>query len=122
MLLTGATDTAVFEVYIEKVLVPSLHPGEVVVMDNLSAHKGERVRELIEASGCELWYLSSYSPDLSPIEEAFSKLKHLLRKAEARTCQALEKAIAEALELITPQDAKDYFAHCAYGATVAQAQ
>ena len=122
MLLTGATDTAAFEVYIEKVLVPSLHPGEVVVMDNLSAHKSERVRKLIEAIGCELWYLPSYSPDLSPIEEAFSKLKHLLRKAEARTREALEKAIAEALELITHEDATGYFSHCSYGVAVAQAQ
>jgi transposase len=122
MLLTGATDTAAFEVYIEKVLVPSLHPGEVVVMDNLSAHKSERVRKLIEAIGCELWYLPSYSPDLSPIEEAFSKLKHLLRKAEARTREALEKAIAEALELITHEDATGYFSHCGYGVAVAQAQ
>ena len=121
MLLTGATDTAAFEVYIEKVLVPSLHPGEVVVMDNLSAHKSERVREFIEASGCELWYLPSYSPDLSPIEEAFSKLKHLLRKAEARTCEALEKAIAEALDRITHEDATGYFSHCGYGVAVARA-
>ena len=121
MLLTGATDTAAFEVYIEKVLVPSLHPGEVVVMDNLSAHKSERVRKLIEATGCELWYLPSYSPDLSPIEEAFSKLKHLIRKAEARTREALEKAIAEVLDRITHDDATGYFSHCGYGVAVARA-
>ena len=81
----GATTGIVFfETYIEKVLVPSLRRGQVVVMDNLSAHKGERVRELVESAGCELLYLPPYSPDFSPIEEAFSKVKALLRKAQAR--------------------------------------
>ena len=81
----GATTRIVFEAYIEKVLLPSLRRGQVVVMDNLSAHKGERVRGLLESAGCEPLYLPSYSPDFSPIEEAFSKLKGLLRKAEARS-------------------------------------
>ena len=80
----GATTAAVFEAYIEKVLLPSLRHGQVVVMDNLSAHKGERIRELLESAGCELLYLPPYSPEFSPIEVAFSKLKGLLRKAEAR--------------------------------------
>ena len=93
MTLEGATDRLAFEAYLEQVLTPSLEPGKVVVMDNLSAHKGKRVRALIEAYGCELWYLPAYSPDLSPIEEAFSKLKGLLRRAEARTREALEDAI-----------------------------
>ena len=93
MTLEGATDRLAFEAYLEQVLTPSLEPGKVVVMDNLSAHKGKRVRALIEACGCELWYLPAYSPDLSPIEEAFSKLKGLLRRAEARTREALEDAI-----------------------------
>ncbi len=115
MVLTGATNTAVFQAYVERVLAPSLEPGQVVAMDNLSAHKGQRVRELIEARHCELWYLPSYSPDLSPIEEAFSKLKGGLRKAEARSREALETAIASGLEAITPNDARSYFAHCGYG-------
>ncbi len=137
MLLTGATDSAAFEAYIERVLVPSLMPGKVVVtreacsregraetrkMDNLSAHKRPRIRELIEAQGCELWYLPAYSPDLSPIEEAFSKLKQGLRKAEARTRAVLERAIAAALDEITPEDAAGYLAHCGYGTAVGTAQ
>ncbi len=122
MLLTGAADTAAFEAYIERVLVPSLCAGQVVVMDNLSAHKSERVRQLIEERECQLWYLPSYSPDLSPIEEAFSKLKQLLRRAEARTRETLETAIVEALELITARDARGYFAHCGYGTTLTHAQ
>ena len=115
MLLTGATDTAAFEMYVERMLAPSLVAGKVVVMDNLSAHKSERVKELIEARGCELWYLPSYSPDLSPIEEAFSKLKALLRKARARTREALEAVIAQALDAITASDARGYLSHCGYG-------
>ncbi len=87
-------------------------------MDQLSAHKSERVRELIEGAGCEVWYLPSYSPDLSPIEQAFSKLKALLRRAEARTQQALEAALAEALDAISSSDALAYFAHCGYGTKV----
>jgi transposase len=85
----GSTTTAVFEAYLEQVLSPSLGPGQVVVMDNLSSHKGSRTRELIEERGCELIYLPPYSPDLNPIEEAFAKLKALLQRAGARTCEAL---------------------------------
>ncbi len=114
MLLEGATDTAAFEVYVEHVLAPELRPGPVVVIDNLSAHKRERVRTLLEARGCELWFLPAYSPDLSPIEQAFSKLKALIRRAEARTRDALYEAIATALELITPSDAQGYFRHGGY--------
>jgi len=106
MLLEGATDTAAFEAYVEQVLVPALAPGKIVVLDNLSAHKSPRVRTLIEAQGCEVWFLPSYSPDLSPIEEAFSKLKVLLRRAEARTRDALHAAIATGLEQITAVDAQ----------------
>ncbi len=115
MLLEGATDSAAFEAYVQQVLVPALAPGKVVVLDNLSAHKRPRVRTLIEAQGCEVWFLPSYSPDLSPIEEAFSKLKALLRRAEARTREALHAAIAKALEQISACDAQGYFAHCGYG-------
>lgn len=114
MVLTGATDTAAFLAYLERVLAPALTPGKVVLMDNLSAHKAEGVRRLIEGKGCQLWYLPSYSPDLSPIEEAFSKLKGLLRTAGARTREALEAAIAEALEAISTSDARGYFTHCGY--------
>jgi transposase len=85
----GTTNKAVFEAYVERVLAPSLRPGQAVVMDNLSAHKSEEARELIEARGCELLFLPPYSPDYNPIEEAFSKIKGLLRKAQARTKEAL---------------------------------
>ena len=98
----GATTRVLFEAYIEKVLVPSLGRGRVVIIDNLlSAHKGERIRELVESAGCELLYLPPYSPDFSPIEEAFSKVKGLLRKAEARSREALVKAMGEALDTVT---------------------
>ncbi len=114
MTLRGATDRAAFEVYVERVLAPTLTAGQVVVMDNLSAHKGERVRQLIEDRGCQLWFLPSYSPDLSPIEEAFSKLKALLRKAQARSRESLQAAIAQALDAITPSDARAFLKHCGY--------
>ncbi len=110
----GATTSAVFETFVERVLAPTLRKGQVVVMDNLSAHKGERVRELIERRGCELLYLPSYSPDLNPIEEAFSKMKDLLRKAEARSREALLEAIGAALSAITDRDARGFFEHCGY--------
>ena len=98
----GATDREVFEAYVEEVLAPSLRSGQIVVMDNLSAHKGHRVRELIKERGCELLYLPPYSPDLNPIEEAFSKLKGILRKVEARSREALIEAMGRALEAINP--------------------
>ncbi len=88
MAVEGATTKAVFEAYVEQALCPSLSAGQVVVMDNLSAHKGGRVRELVEGRGCELVYLPPYSPDLNPIEEAFSKVKGLMRRAKARTREA----------------------------------
>ena len=114
----GATTSAVFEAYVEQVLAPTLRKGQVLVMDNLSAHKGERVRELIEERGCELIYLPSYSPDFNPIEEAFSKIKGLIRKAEARTREgtreALVEAIASALSAVTTEDARGFFEHCGY--------
>ncbi len=110
----GATTRIVFEAYIEKVLVPSLRHGQVVVMDNLSAHKGERVRELVESAGCELLYLPPYSPDFSPIEEAFSKVKCLIRKAEARSREALVEAMGKALDAVTARDARSFFEHCGY--------
>ncbi len=110
----GGTTKAVFEGYVELVLAPSLCPGQVVVMDNLSAHRGEVVRELVEARGCEVLFLPSYSPDFSPIEEAFSKLKALLRREKARTKEALVEALGRALDAITLKDARGWFAHCGY--------
>jgi len=112
----GATTQVVFEAYLEKGLVPSLQRGQVVVMDNLSAHKGERVRELIESVGCELLYLPPYSPDFSPIEEAFSKVKGLMRKAETRSRKALVGAMGKALDAVSAQDARGFFEHCGYRA------
>ena len=110
----GNATKAVFEAYVERVLAPSLSPGQVVVMDNLSAHKGERVRELVEERGCEVLFLPPYSPDMNPIEEAFSKVKGLLRKAESRTREALIEAIGRALDAVTAQDARGFFGHCGY--------
>jgi transposase len=114
----GATTSAVFEAYMEQVLAPTLRKGRVVVMDNLSAHKGERIRQLIEERGCFLIYLPSYSPDLNPIEEAFSKIKRLVRKAEARTKEALLEAIGWALSAVTSADARGFFEHCGYRMSV----
>jgi transposase len=101
----GATTRAVFEAYVEQALVPNLSAGQVVVMDNLSAHKGARIRELVEGRGCELRYLPPYSPDLNPIEEAFSKVKGILRKAQARTRETLIETMGPALAAVSPSDA-----------------
>jgi transposase len=114
MCVKGATDSQTFEVYVEHFLAPTLQQGQVVVFDNLGAHKPRRVRELIEARGAEILFLPSYSPDLNPIEEAFSKIKGILRKLGARTHEALLEAIANALSAITPQDAAGWFNHCGY--------
>jgi transposase len=110
----GSTTSVVFEAYVERVLAPTLRKGWVVVMDNLSAHKGERIRAMIEQRGCELLYLPSYSPDLNPIEESFSKIKRLVRKAEARTKEALIEAIGSALSAVSSRDAHRFFEHCGY--------
>lgn len=114
----GATTAAVFETYVERVLAPTLRKGQVVVMDNLSAHKGEKVRELIEGRGCELLYLPPYSPELNPIEEAFSKIKGLMRKAEARSREALLEALGAAISALSAQEARGFFEHCGYRAMV----
>jgi transposase len=110
----GATNREVFETYVERVLAPRLRPGQVVVMDNLTAHKGERVRELIEGRGCQLIYLPPYSPDFNPIEEAFAKIKGLVRKSEARSREALVDAIGKGISMVTAEDARGFFAHCGY--------
>jgi transposase len=114
MLLEGATNAAAFEIYLEQILLPSLAAGQIVIMDNLSAHKGARVRQLIEERGCQLLFLPASSPDFSPIEETFSKIKTFLRRVGARTREALEEAIAQALETVTSQHAHGWFAHCGY--------
>jgi transposase len=110
----GATTKAVFETYVERVLAPTLKPGQIVVMDNLSSHKNSRIRELIEDRGCELLYLPAYSPDLNPIEEAFAKLKALMRRAGARTREALLEAMGRALDAVTASDARGFFEHRGY--------
>ncbi len=116
--VTGTINATVFEAYLEQVLLPHLRPGRIVVMDNLSAHKSERVRELIEAAGCEVLYLPPYSPDFNPIEEAFSKIKGILRKAQARTREALVEAMGKALDAITVRDVRGFFQHCGYRTVV----
>ncbi len=110
----GSTTRGVFEAYLEGALAPSLRPGQTVVVDNLSAHKGGRVKEIVEAAGCELAYLPPYSPDLNPIEQAFAKVKGLLRRAEARTREALVEAMGLALDAVTASDARGFLAHCGY--------
>jgi transposase len=110
----GATNREVFETYVERVLAPRLRPGQVVVMDNLTAHKGDKVKELIEEQGCKLIYLPPYSPDFNPIEEAFSKIKGLVRKSEARSREALVDAIGKGISMVTAEDAGGFFAHCGY--------
>lgn len=111
MTIEEATDGDIFLAYLEQVLGPKLRPGNVVVMDNLSAHKVAGVEQLIQAAGAELLYLPPYSPDLNPIEKAWAKLKQLLRSAKARTAEALHQAIAELLPQITPQNAQAWFRH-----------
>jgi transposase len=110
----GPTTAVVFEAYVEKVLAPSLRHGQIVVVDNLGAHKGESVRELIEKRGCQLLYLPPYSPDYNPIEEAFSKIKGALRKAQARTREALIEALGVAISAVTARDAHGFFEHGGY--------
>ena len=114
MILEGASDTLAFECYIEQVLAPSLKTGQIVVMDNLSSHTGPKVLQAIQARGCQVRFLPAYSPDLSPIEEAFSKFKGFLRRVGARTREDLFEAISAALEVITPHDALGWFTHCGY--------
>jgi transposase len=110
----GSTTRGVFEAYLEHVLAPTLIAGQRVVMDNLSAHKGGRVKEIVEGAGCELLYLPPYSPDFNPIEQAFSKVKGLLRRAEARTRESLIEAMGCALRTVSARDARGFFGHCGY--------
>ena len=106
-----------FQLYIEKVLVPTLQPGDIVIMDNLGSHKGNAVRRAIRAAGARLFYLPKYSPDLNPIEQVFSKLKHLLRKEQARTTDAICEAIGKLLQAFTPNECANYFQNAGYDQT-----
>jgi transposase len=114
MHLPGAADTEAFVTYIGEVLCPTLKQGDIVVMDNLAVHKSPRVMALVEAVGAEVRYLPAYSPDLNPIEKMWSKIKALLRSAEARTAEELDQAISQAFSKITAKDAAGYFASCGY--------
>jgi transposase len=117
MTLDGPMNGAAFRAYIEQVLVPTLHPGDVVVMDNLPAHKHAAVRAAIEACGATLLPLPPYSPDFNPIENAYAQFKALLRAAAARTLNALDDAIADAFRAFSPQQCANYFAAAGYGST-----
>jgi len=114
MTINGAVDGIVFKVYVAQILCPTLTAGDVVVMDNLPAHKVAGIRQLIEERGAKLIYLPPYSPDLNPIEKCWSKIKTYLRKAKARTREELEKALHEALLLVTKEDAQGWFKSCGY--------
>jgi transposase len=114
MTIEGAIDTPAFEAYVQHVLIPALMPGQIVVLDNLAVHHKAAIRQLIEATGCRLLFLPSYSPDLSPIELAFAKLKAFLRRVAARTHDTLQDTIAQGIDRITPQDARGFFRHCGY--------
>ena len=114
MTIEGAADTEVFQAYVRGVLVPTLQPGDVVILDNLSPHKHEPTLALIRQAGAEILFLPAYSPDLNPIEKLWSKVKNYLRSVEARTETALLEAIASALRTITRQDAMNWFACCGY--------
>lgn len=114
MVIAGSVTTVVFAAYIEQVLAPSLRPGQIVVLDNLSAHKSPRIRELVAARDCQLWYLPPYSPDYSPIELAFAKIKGELRRMSVRTREGLEHTIAQALTHISADDARAFFRHCGF--------
>lgn len=113
-ILDGPMDGVAFLTYVRQVLVPALKPGDIVIMDNLPAHKVTGVREAIEEAGACLAYLPPYSPDLNPIEKAFAKVKAILRKAAARTLEGLWAAIASALDAFTPEECRNYFASCGY--------
>jgi transposase len=114
MTIEGATDTEVFRSYIQQVLAPTLRPGDIVVMDNLSPHKSQPTLELMARAEVQVLFLPAYSPDFNPIEKMWSKLKAYLRKTEARTREKLEEAIAAGLQTVTAQDARNWFASCGY--------
>jgi transposase len=113
-LLEGPIDGESFRTYVERVLVPTLGDGDVVIMDNLGSHKAKAVRDLIRSTGAKLFFLPKYSPDLNPIEQVFAKLKHLLRKANARSVEAICAALGEILHAFTPQECANYFSNSGY--------
>ena len=117
MSLDGATDRVAFETYVERVLVQTLRPGDIVVMDNLAPHKSPHAAECIRRAGADLWLLPPYSPDFNPIEKMWSKVKAYLRKAKARSRSALDRVIGRALRSVTADDAKGWFTSCGYGYT-----
>lgn len=112
--LDGPIDGESFRTYVEKVLVPALKPGDIVIMDNLGSHKGKAVRQLIRSAGAKLIFLPKYSPDLNPIEQVFAKLKHLLRKRAARTIDAVWAAIGQLLQAFTPHECANYLQNAGY--------
>jgi len=114
MVIEGATDTSVFQAYVQRILIPSLRPRDIVVMDNLAPHKHPEILRMLEHAGVEVWHLPPYSPDFNPIEKMWSKIKAYLRKAKARTSRALLQAIARALRTISAADAAGWFQHCGY--------
>jgi len=114
LIVDGAANSELFAIYIEQILAPTLEPGQIVIMDNLKIHKGQKVRQAIEARGCQLLFLPAYSPDLSPIEEAFSKIKAILRRMGARSREALQEALEYALTTVSASDASGWFRHCGY--------
>ena len=114
MMLTGAVDRVAFETFLEDMVAPTLRPGDIVLMDNLNTHKGEKVEAIIHSTGAQLRYLPRYSPDFSPLENCWSKLKELLRKMAARTVETLEESVKNALDKITEKDVKGWFKHCGY--------
>ena len=116
-LLEGPIDGESFRTYVEHVLAPALHPGDIVVMDNLGSHKSKAVRQLIRAAGAKLFFLPKYSPDLNPIEQVFAKIKHFLRKAAARSAETICAAIGEILGAFTPDECANYFQNSGYGQT-----
>jgi transposase len=116
-LVDGPIDGESFRAYVENILVPTLRPGDIVIIDNLSSHKGKAVRALIRATGAKLFFLPKYSPDLNPIEQLFAKLKHLLRKAAARSVEAVCAAIGELLGAFTAEECANYFRNSGYAPT-----
>ena len=114
MTVEGSTDTEVFFTYVQTIVVPTLRPGQIVLMDNLSSHTDERIQTALEAVGATLAYLPPYSPDFSPIEPCWSKVKAILRATAARTRETLDAAITHALQMVTPQDARGWFTQCGY--------
>jgi transposase len=116
-LLDGPINGDSFQTYVEKVLVPTLRPGELVIMDNLASHKKKAVRQAIRSAGAKLFFLPKYSPDLNPIEQIFAKLKHLLRNAAQRTIETVCAAIGQLLDAFTPQECANYFKNAGYDLT-----